>query len=77
MSKVSRSVHQKLQEENKKLERDIYSLVMKFDQKTFNKWHEHFWTKELFARDMKKAAILYIENNPEYHWIKNLGIPNV
>lgn len=73
MTKVSRAVYQKLSEENKSLKRDIYAMVMKYDQKTFDKWYKHFWKEEQFSSMLKEAAMQYIEDHPEHHWIRNLG----
>lgn len=61
MSKVSRSTYQKCAEENKRLKKDIETLVMmdnkKMSRKVFNYWYEHFTSKRLLDSEIKQVII--------------------
>jgi hypothetical protein len=53
-SPVSRSVYQKLAEENKRLKADIYSLVMDDDfEAVFDRWKKHFDQKAAIDKAMR------------------------
>lgn len=60
MSKVSRSIYQKLAEENKRLKNDIKSLVdmntMSDKSEAYTKWRNHFEEELEFLKIMKKVA---------------------
>jgi len=71
MSKVSRSVYQKLSEENKRLKLDIKVLVsdkqdnnLKEWIRVFNKWRSHFLKEKQFNDTMKEYASEWFKNNP-------------
>lgn len=70
MSAVSRSVYQKLKEENKRLLNDLYIIAMK--PVTFEaieirkKWRDKFLKEQQFNALMKEAAQQYIKDHPEY-----------
>lgn len=70
MSSVSRSIYQKVVEENKRLKADIKALV-NYDQdpdkyiETFLKWKKHFKKQHQFNCFMREAAIQYLEQHPE------------
>lgn len=67
MSKVSRSVYQKLKEENKRLLADIKSLVMDEDDslKIHLKWHEKFEADRVFHEEMKAVCKQYIKDHKD------------
>lgn len=77
MSKVSRSVYQKLSEENKSLKRDIKKLVIKKSIPefiiTFSKWEKHFKKEDEFNSMMKIYAQQYRRNNPNDPVVKALN----
>lgn len=67
MSKVSRSVYQKLKEENKRLLNDIriltFSATMDDRSKTFNKWANRFRKERDFNQMLITHAKKYIEDH--------------
>ena len=71
MSTVSRSVYQKVCEENKRLKADIKIIVDGESgqvQKYFStmlKWRKVFKEEKEFNSLMKEAAIQYINDHPE------------
>jgi len=69
MSDVSRSVYQKVCEENKRLKADIRILAgVKRDSfyiKTVLKWRRIFLDEEYSGALLKKAALQYIKDHPE------------
>lgn len=73
MSSVSRSVYQKVCEENKRLKADIEILVChRLESDKFlkraevrTKWIYHFLKQKQFNIFMKEAAIQYLEKHPE------------
>ena len=70
MSNVSRSVYQKLKEENKRLMKDIRILcedgIPSFDQIMLIKKYRDQFRKEKEFNDLIKSAFRnYIKNNPE------------
>lgn len=74
MSSVSRSVYQKLKEENKRLLHDLFVISM--NTGTFEsievrkKWRDKF-TKEIeFNALLKEVARQYIKDHPEYDIMK-------
>ncbi len=70
MSKVSRSVYQKLKEENKKLLRDIKTLVGPVNKNrinTFRRWQNYFRNEKEFNTMMKEVATKIILKNPELY----------
>ena len=70
MSNVSRSVYQKVCEENKRLKADIKILVESHGDEpayieTLLKWRKVFSKQKEFNVFMKEAAIQYLEKHPE------------
>lgn len=70
MSKVSRSVYQKVCEENKKLMKDIRILTQKGLRSSeyilcVAKWREHFEEERQFNEAMRIACKTYIENHKD------------
>jgi hypothetical protein len=68
MSKVSRSVYQKLKEENKRLLRDIEILVGPVSMERINmykKWQAHFRDEKEFIEILKSVANDMVLKNPE------------
>lgn len=69
-SPVSRSVYQKLAEENKKLKADL--KIICFDGISANtipvrlKWHAYFQKEADFNSMMKSFATQYLKEHPEY-----------
>lgn len=78
MSKVSRSTFQKLAEENKRLLHDIYNLTKdgedyaKFE--TRGRWKKHFREEREFNELLKEVSKKYIDEHPEYHWIRDFKV---
>ncbi|MCK5341853.1 MAG: hypothetical protein KAR20_00535 [Candidatus Heimdallarchaeota archaeon] len=67
MSNVSRSVYQKVKEENKRLESDMRSLILgdQDERKTiFKKWLEKFRYEAVMHETIKAACKTYMKNNP-------------
>ena len=77
MSKVSRSVYQKVCEENKQLKNDIESLVdegvTQRKVKALLKWQKHFYKERQFNESMKIAVKEYLKEHPEYDIAKQLS----
>lgn len=71
MSNVSRSVYQKVVEENKRMREDLYILTfgaLENDDKwwdTHSKWYEIFEKEKKFNKLLRKASIEYIKEHPE------------
>lgn len=69
MSSVSRSVYQKLAEENRRLKADIYTLVMKpvtgESILVRAKWREKFEKDAAFQKAMHDYAVQYVKDNPD------------
>jgi uncharacterized protein involved in tolerance to divalent cations len=71
MSNVSRSVYQKVCEENKRLKEDIRILVRgkiacdQLYENTFYKWHKKFREENKFHKLLKEVAIDYMKEHPE------------
>ena len=69
MSKVSRSVYQKLSEENKKLISDIRILTTQdvhLDKiHVTKKWREKFAKDKLFHALLKECVTKYFKDNPD------------
>jgi len=70
MSAVSRSVYQKLKEENKRLLRDLYIISMKPVSleciEVRKKWREKFTEEHEFSALLKEVCQQYIKDHPEY-----------
>ena len=71
MSNVSRSVYQKLKEENKRLLSDIEALVdpfpdMELITPILKKWRKHFRERSEFNKMLQEIAREYIKAHPEY-----------
>lgn len=67
MSKVSRSVYQKVVEENKSLKRDIHTIVrgdIVDAIKVRMKWEDKFSEEERFWNSIKQAANEYFKDKP-------------
>jgi len=68
MSDVSRSVYQKVCEENKRLKADIEVLVDRnHDEKFFKvllRWRRKFYEDKEFENLLKAAAIKYLGDHP-------------
>lgn len=76
MTNISRSVYQKVVEENKSLKADLYIITMGHISASVElqmKWRNKFEQDAAFAKTMKELAVQYIESHPELHWIKDLG----
>lgn len=71
MSKVSRSVYQKLAEENKRLKADLRTITMAnkplsdYEIDTIRKYRKQFQKEDYFNAVMKEVAEECIKNNPE------------
>jgi len=69
MSSVSRSVYQKLAEENKRLKKDIYLLVMKpYSGLSVNaraEWYKKFKQDQELAQMLHDYAVQYVKDNPD------------
>jgi hypothetical protein len=69
MSSVSRSVYQKLAEENKRLQKDIYLMVMlPYSGKGVNaraKWYKKFKQDKELAKMLHEYAVQYVKDNPD------------
>lgn len=67
---VSRSVYQKLAEENKKLKSELKILCFNGFPKEVvevkGKWYNHFRKAEDFNSMMEELATNYIKDHPEY-----------
>lgn len=78
MSNVSRSVYQKVCEENKKMRNDLYILTfgsLEDNHKwwdTHSKWYEIFEKEKKFRKMLKEAAIEYVKEHPEL----NIQLPS-
>lgn len=75
MSEISRSVYQKLKEENKRLLADIKALTnpivdMDVVAPILKKWRKHFSDKRDLNQTLHELAKWYIKKHPEYD-IKN------
>ncbi len=66
---VSRSVYQKVCEENKKLKSDIWTLVMKavtWDSVAVRmKWEKKFKEDKELSEMLRDFAIQYVKDNPD------------
>ena len=69
MSNVSRSVYQKVCEENKRLKEDIHTLVSPFHDIVYlnvvEKWRKKFKDENDLHLALKQAANQYIKEHPE------------
>ena len=69
MSSVSRSVYQKVCEDNKRLKEDIHTLVSPFHDivylKTVEKWRKIFKDENDLHLVLKQAAKQYLKDHPE------------
>lgn len=71
MSKVSRSVYQKVAEENKRLKSDLRIIVMAqkplsdLEKETIVKYRKQFQKEDWFHAVMKEAAKEYVAKNPD------------
>ena len=68
MSKVSRSVYQKLAEENKRLMRDLRLMTMGSAYQrvtTYGKWKKHFQYEDDVNIALKEVANQYFKDHPE------------
>lgn len=80
MSKVSRSVYQKLAEENKRLKADLKIIVMAekpFSDEfkdTLTKYRKQFAKEDFFNTVLKKACEEYRRDNPHKFEFLNEGI---
>ncbi len=79
MSSVSRSVYQKLKEENKRLIADIFVLVQPFDlHKNIDKilitskWRKKFEEEEALNKVLKEACLEYLKRHPEFSIVKKI-----
>lgn len=70
MSNVSRSVYQKLKEENKRLINDIRILVYPDDSNgwkpVLTKWRQKFQEDDEFTRMLQEVCREYLKEHPEY-----------
>jgi hypothetical protein len=71
MSNVSRSVYQKLKEENKRLLADIEALAdpmpdMEIVTPILKRWRKHFRERNEFNKLIQEVAREYIKEHPEY-----------
>lgn len=64
MSSVSRSVYQKVCEENKRLKADIWGLIH-YIQPIRDKWEKKFAEEREFRMLLKQAATKYREEHPD------------
>lgn len=80
MSKVSRSVYQKLAEENKRLKADLKTIVMArkplsdYEIETIRKYRKQFQKEDSFNLIMKEVASEYIKQHPDKFKFLNEGI---
>lgn len=65
MSKVSRSVYQKLKEENNRLTKDLRDITVKYDKAVFKRWRDKFSQDDEFNLLLKKVCSEYLEKHPE------------
>lgn len=65
MSKVSRSVYQKLKEENNRLTKDLRAITMDFDKKVFRKYRDKFTEDDKFHSLLKIVCSQYLKKHPE------------
>jgi|GEM_PF-6502712 len=69
MSNVSRSVYQKLAEENKRLRADIFKMVMfPLNSETIkvrSKWRKKFEEQQLLRQTLHEHAVQYIKDHPD------------
>ena len=63
MSSVSRSIYQKVCEENKRLKADIWGLINNI-QPIRDKWEKTFKEEREFRMMLKEAAKHYMDNHP-------------
>lgn len=70
MSSVSRSVYQKLKEENKKLLQDIKVLTDPMPDENFmpvlKKWRNKFREESELHQMLHEVAVQYLKEHPEY-----------
>jgi len=68
LSYVSRSVYQKLKEENKSLMRDIFAIVMHGANRgiVVCKWRDKFEKEREFNAMLKEVCMQYLKDHPEY-----------
>lgn len=70
MSSVSRSVYQKLKEENKRLLADILVLTDPMPDEKFmpvlKRWRKHFQEQREFDQMLKEVVAEYIKEHPEF-----------
>ena len=77
MSKVSRSVYQKVCEENKRLLRNIYILCAEEHSHTIaranlvKQWRKKFKSDKEFSLMMQEFATQYLKGHPEFDITKN------
>jgi len=80
MSKVSRSVYQKVAEENKRLKSDLRTIVMavkpfsSHEIYIIKKYRKQFQKEDYFNLVMKKVAERIIADNPDEFNFLNEGI---
>lgn len=71
MSKVSRSIYQKVVEENKRLRADLKIIVMAqkplsdLEKETIVKYRKEFQQQDYFNLLMKEVASKYVAEHPE------------
>ena len=65
MSKVSRSVYQKLKEENNRLTQDLRAITMDYNKDVFKRWQDKFSQDDEFNQLLKKVCSEYLEKRPE------------
>jgi hypothetical protein len=76
MSDISRSVFQKLAEENKRLKKDLEIICLgslEESTKIRLKWIKHFKGKEMFTKMFKQLALEHFKTHPEYDVSKYLS----
>ena len=77
MSKVSRSVYQKLKEENKRLLNDLFIISMRPVTieaiEVRAKWKNKFTEEIAFNRLLRDVCLSYIKEHPEYDIKNRLG----
>ena len=80
MSKVSRSVYQKVAEENKRLKSDLRTIVMavkplsNYEKETIVKYRKQFQKEDAFSLMMKEVASEYIKQHPDQpHYCEDCG----
>ena len=84
MSKVSRSVYQKLAEENKRLKADLRTIVMAskplsdYEIETIRKYRKQFQEEDYFNLVMKEVASEYIKQHPEeFKFLKDENVSRI